>query len=240
MRVPLGIVMLGLIAAALALGGARIVWHSYRGAVRDFLRTPAGALTRDPAVAAVPHLQSVTFGPGLAGMLAAWYVPRAMGPRLYPRPARGALALAAGGAFGDERRHALCHLRAARVLEHREVVAGHDDEFDPFGGIAAPAGERVEPPAGGFVRAAKEPDAAAVGLRLVAVGARAQVLQQPLVVVLRCHRRLQRFCARAGAREALEERRGAAHRDETVEEVAQALLAARELAPLEARHLPAH
>ena len=67
--------MLGLIAAVLALGGARIVWHSYRGAVRDFLRTAAGPLTRDPAVAAVPHLQSVTFGPGLAGMLAAWYVP---------------------------------------------------------------------------------------------------------------------------------------------------------------------
>ena len=81
--------MLGLIAAVLALGGARIVWHSYRGAVRDFLRTAAGPLTRDPAVAAVPHLQSVTFGPGLAGMLAAWYVPSCNGAASLPAPCQG-------------------------------------------------------------------------------------------------------------------------------------------------------
>ena len=67
--------MLGLIAAALALGAGRIAWHSYRSARSDFLRTPPGPLTLDPAVAAVPHLQSVTFGPSAARMLAAWYVP---------------------------------------------------------------------------------------------------------------------------------------------------------------------
>jgi uncharacterized protein len=67
--------MLGLIAAALALAVARIAWASYQGAVRDFRRTPAGPLTLDPSVADVPHLQSVTFGPSAATMLAAWYVP---------------------------------------------------------------------------------------------------------------------------------------------------------------------
>jgi uncharacterized protein len=75
MRATLPLVMLGLCAAALVLVAARIAWGSYSGAVRDFRRTPAGPLTRDPAVAAVPHLQSVTFGADAARMLAAWYVP---------------------------------------------------------------------------------------------------------------------------------------------------------------------
>jgi len=79
MSASLPIVMLSLSAAALTLGAVRIAWHSYRGAVRDFLRTPAGPLTRDPAVAAVPHLQSVTFG-SAPMMLAAWYVPTREGP----------------------------------------------------------------------------------------------------------------------------------------------------------------
>jgi dipeptidyl aminopeptidase/acylaminoacyl peptidase len=75
MRATLPIVMLGLCAAALALAAARIAWHSYAGAVRDFARNPAGPLTLDPGVAAVPHLQSVTFGADASRMLAAWYVP---------------------------------------------------------------------------------------------------------------------------------------------------------------------
>jgi uncharacterized protein len=75
MKATLPIVMSGLAAAALTLGAARIAWKSYTGAVRDFLRTPAGPMTLDPSVAAVPHLQSVTFGPDSARMLAAWYVP---------------------------------------------------------------------------------------------------------------------------------------------------------------------
>jgi pimeloyl-ACP methyl ester carboxylesterase len=74
--------MSGLIGAGLALGVARIVWHSYQGAVRDFLRTPAGPLTLDPALAAVPHLQSVTFGSGTCPLLAAWYVPSREGAAL--------------------------------------------------------------------------------------------------------------------------------------------------------------
>jgi hypothetical protein len=79
MRATVPLVMLGLCAAALTLGAARIIWHSYSGAVRDFRRTPAGPLTLDPAVAAVPHLQSVTFGADAERMLAAWYVPSRSG-----------------------------------------------------------------------------------------------------------------------------------------------------------------
>ena len=71
--------MSGLAAAALVLGVARIVWHSYTLAVRDFLRTPAGPLTLDPAVAGIPHLQSVTFGPDPQRALAGWYVPARAG-----------------------------------------------------------------------------------------------------------------------------------------------------------------
>jgi uncharacterized protein len=70
---------LGAIAAALGLGAARIAWHSYAGAMRDFLRTPAGSLSLDPAAAMLPHLQSVTFGPGSPPALAAWYVPSRAG-----------------------------------------------------------------------------------------------------------------------------------------------------------------
>jgi uncharacterized protein len=79
MRATVPLVMLGLCAAALTLGAARIIWHSYSGAVRDFRRNPAGPLTLDPAVAAVPHLQSVTFGADAERMLAAWYVPSRSG-----------------------------------------------------------------------------------------------------------------------------------------------------------------
>ncbi len=75
MRATLPLVMSGLLAAALTLGAARIAWDSCAGAVRDFLRTPAGPLSFDPGAAGVPGLRSVVFGPGVPPALAAWHVP---------------------------------------------------------------------------------------------------------------------------------------------------------------------
>ena len=74
MRPWLPFVMLGVFAAALALFAARIAWHSYRAAVRDFQRTAPGPFSARAADAGVAQLQSVTFA-GAGETLAAWYVP---------------------------------------------------------------------------------------------------------------------------------------------------------------------
>jgi dipeptidyl aminopeptidase/acylaminoacyl peptidase len=76
MRLPsLPIMFAALAAAALLLWVARIFWHSYRGALRDFERTPPTAQSLHPALTGIPGLQAVSFAGSAGESLAAWYVP---------------------------------------------------------------------------------------------------------------------------------------------------------------------
>ena len=62
------------IVGAAGLLAARIALASYRGARRDFERTPSAAIVHHPEEAGIAGLGEVAF-PGAAERLAAWYVP---------------------------------------------------------------------------------------------------------------------------------------------------------------------